>query len=301
MGHKTKNLKMQCNDALTSACAFGSSKHNAKQNGTASSAVFSFSTFKTYKQQSYYFAEWCKEMHPEAKTLAAARQYVGEWLQMQIARDLSPYTVRTAASAMAKIYGCTTADFGVKMPARSRENITRSRGRAKRDSGFNEAQNAELCEFLRSTGLRRAEATAMRGVWLRKVIAENGVPQYFIDLTQTKATKGGRPRLVPVHGDVALVVKMCEAAGEGKVFPGGINSHCDVHSYRAEYCARAYLSKARDVKTLQRSERYHCRKASSVYDREALRYVSACLGHNRIEIAPGNYMHALDKMQVSAV
>ena len=296
MGHKQKNLKMQCNDALTSACAFGSSKHKAKQNGTAASSVFSFSTFKTYKQQSYYFAEWCKEMHPEAKTLAAARQYVGEWLQLQIARDLSPYTVRTAASAMAKIYGCTTADFGVKMPARSRENITRSRGRAKRDSGFNEAQNAELCEFLRSTGLRRACATALRGSWLR--ITEEGV---FIDLTHTKATKGGRPRLVPVHGDVDLVVRLCTEAGEGKVFPGGINSHCDVHSYRAEYCARAYLSKARDVKTLKRSELYHCRKASAVYDREALRYASACLGHNRIEIAPGNYMHALDKVQVSAV
>ena len=290
MGHKHKNLRMQINDALTSALSFGSSKHQAKKNGTASKAIFSFSTFRTYKQQSYYFADYVREHHPEAKTLTAARQYVGEWLQMQIARDLSPYTIRTAASALAKVYGCTTDDFGVKLPARSRANITRSRGRAVRDKGFNEARNADLCEFLRSTGLRRAEATALRGSWLR--ITEEGV---FIDLTHTKATKGGRPRLVPVHGDVSLVVKMCEAAGEGKVFPGGINSHCDVHGYRAEYCARAYLSKARDVKTLPRSERYHCRGCSAVYDREALGYASRCLGHNRTEIVPGNYMHTLQK------
>lgn len=290
MGHKHKNLRMQINDALTSALSFGSSKHQAKKEGTASQFIFSFSTFKTYKQQSYYFADYIKATHPEAKTLAAARQYVGEWLQMQIARDLSPYTIRTAASALAKVYGCTTDDFGVKLPARSRANITRSRGRAVRDKGFNEARNADLCEFLRSTGLRRAEATALRGSWLR--ITEEGV---FIDLTHTKATKGGRPRLVPVHGDVALVVKMCEAAGEDKVFPGGINSHCDVHGYRAEFCARAYTSKARDVKTLPRSERYHCRGCSAVYDRAALKYASECLGHSRLEIVPGNYMHTLQK------
>lgn len=281
---------MQINDKLTAAQSFGSSKHQAKKNGTASSSVFSFSTFKTYKQQSYYFADYVREHHPEAKTLDAARQYVGEWLQMQIARELSPYTIRTAASALAKVYGCTTADFGVKLPARSRANITRSRRRVVRDEGFSEARNADLVEFLRSTGLRRAEATALRGSWLVKT--EDGV---FIDLTRTKATKGGRPRLVPVIGDVALVVKMCEMAGEGKVFADGINSHCDVHSYRAQYCARAYSAKARDVKTLPRSERYHCRGCSAVYDRAALKYASECLGHSRIDVVPGNYLHTLQK------
>lgn len=296
MGHKRKNLKMQCNDALTSACAFGQSKHEAKRSGTAVSSVFSFSTFKTYKQQSYYFADYVREYHPDAKTLTDARQYVGEWLQSQIARNLSPYTLRTAASAMAKIYGCKTSDFGVVLPARSRANITRSRGRVKRDKGFSEAQNADLCAFLRSTGLRRAEITACRGSWLRVIEdPESGSRQVFIDLTQTKATKGGRPRIVPVLGDVDVVVRLCMEAGEGKVFPGGINSHCDVHSYRAEYCVRAYNSKARDVKTLERSERYHCRGRSAVYDRAALKYASQCLGHERLEIVPGHYLHTLDK------
>lgn len=289
MGHKSKNLKMQINDKLQAALRLGTSKHEAKKNGVSSSGIYAKTTFKTYKQQAYIFAQYIKEKHPEAKTLEKARVFVGEWLQSQIDRGLSPYTIKTAASAMGKVYGCNINAFGVVLPARNRVNITRSRNRVKRDAGFSEAQNADLCEFLRSTGLRRAEAEGLRGSWLR--IDKDG--NAFISLDNPNVAKGGRYRLIPVIGDVDLVVRMCQEAGECKVFPGGINSHCDVHSYRAEYCARAYSSKARDVKTLERSERYHCRGRSAVYDREALHYASECLGHSRLEIVPSHYLHTL--------
>ena len=291
MGHKRKNLKMQINDRLQAALRLGMSKHEAKKDGTAASGIYSKQTFKTYKQQAYIFAAWLKENRPEVKTLEDARQYVGAWLESQVARGLSPYTLKTAASALGKVYGCNINDFGIKLPARNRENITRSRNRVKRDAGFSEAQNADLVSFLRSTGLRRAEAEGIRGTWLR--IDENG--NAFISLDNPNVAKGGKYRLIPVLGDVDVVVRMCQEAGEGKVFAGGINSHCDVHSYRAEYCARAYASVARDVKTLERAERYHCRGRSVVYDREALRYASRCLGHERAEIIPSHYLHTLDK------
>lgn len=291
MAHKRKNIKMQINDKLQDCLRLGNSKHQAKKQGIAASGIYSVQTYKTYKQQAYIFATWLKEHHPEVKTLEDAQKYVGEWLQSQITRGLSPFTIKTAASALGKVYGCSINAFGVELPSRNRENITRSRGRAKRDAGFSEEQNADLVSFLCSTGLRRAEAEGLRGSWLRIDDAGNA----FISLENPNVAKGGRYRLIPVIGDVALVIRMCQAAGDGKVFPNGIHSHCDVHSYRAEYCARAYKSKARDVKTLGRSERYHCRGCSAVYDREALVYASICCGHNRAEIIPSHYLHTLDK------
>lgn len=291
MAHKRKNIKMQINDKLQACLRLGTSKHQAKKDGNAASGIYSVQTYKTYKQQAYLYAEWLREHYPEVKSLEDAQKYVGEWLQSQITRGLSPFTIKTAASALGKVYGCNINSFGVELPSRNRENITRSRGRAKRDAGFSEEQNADLCAFLRSTGLRRSEAEGMRGTWLRIDDAGN----VFISLDNPNVAKGGRYRLIPVIGDVDLVVRMCQAAGEGKVFPNGIHSHCDVHSYRAEYCVRAYNSKARDVKTLERSERYHCRGRSAVYDRDALTYASKCLGHNRAEIIPSHYMHTLDK------
>ena len=103
MGHKRKNLKMQINDRLQAALRLGMSKHEAKKDGTAASGIYSKQTFKTYKQQAYIFAAWLKENRPEVKTLEDARQFVGAWLESQIARGLSPYTLKTAASALGKV------------------------------------------------------------------------------------------------------------------------------------------------------------------------------------------------------
>lgn len=61
------------------------------------------------------------------------------------------------------------------------------------------------------------------------------------------------------------------------------------------YACRAYKSKARDVSTLDTKEKYICRKdkAGVTYDRQAMKYASNQLGHNRIDVIAYSYLHNL--------
>lgn len=288
-----KTLYQLCGDRLHGLLRFGQSKKLHKDNGEPL-GIYSWETFKTYKRQARYFCDWLLEQGIKLRDLEAARPYVDEWLQSQIDRGLSPYTIKTAASAMAKVYGCTVRDF-TPTPSRSRANIKRSRQAAARDAGFSEEQNAELIEFCRSTGLRRAELAAVRGSWLYQTKDEDtGAVQWWLDLSQTKATKGGKPRQVPIMGDVELVYRLCKQAGDERVWPK-VHAHADIHSYRADYCKRVYLAHARDVAKLPRSERYHCQrdKAGTVYDRAAMIIASKALGHNRESVIAANYLYGL--------
>ena len=54
-----------------------------------------------------------------------------------------------------------------------------------------------------------------------------------------------------------------------------------------------YKRLARPVAFLERSERYVCRcdRAGVVYDKAAMKQVSRFLGHNRIEVIAGHYLH----------
>ena len=96
-----------------------------------------------------------------------------------------------------------------------------------RDKHFSEIRNADIVAFCRGTGLRRSELELVTG---DRLYQENGKTFLRID----RGTKGGRPRSVPVIGDVGRIRELCRSAGSGRVFPrvpGGM----DVHSYRAEY------------------------------------------------------------------
>ncbi|MBQ9199846.1 MAG: hypothetical protein IJ141_06660 [Lachnospiraceae bacterium] len=72
-------------------------------------------------------------------------------------KKLSAYTLKLDAAALAKLYQCPTEEFGVELPPRRRENITRSRGHAVRDDSFSLSNNAEIVNYCRGTGLRRQE------------------------------------------------------------------------------------------------------------------------------------------------
>lgn len=287
---RRKNLKMQTNDVLQSLCKFGQSKHQAKKEGTASEGIYSYETYHTYQQQCHRFCDWVRDGYPGTKMLSDARQYVDSYLQSMIDSDMSPFTIKTAASALAKLYQCRTTDF-IKTPARNRANITRSRGRAVRDQNFDEnsPENARLVRFCKACGLRRSELRVLRGSWY----IENPDGTAYIDLAHTSATKGGRPRTVPIlPEDIEFVRKMCRVAGDDKVFPV-VNENADVHSYRACYCRRLYDYHCPDITKMARKELYYCQKdkAGIVYHRDTLRICSEALGHSGISIIPSNYLH----------
>lgn len=286
MGHKNKkSLLQQMTAVYQNKLRIGESKHAHKIAGDATDYIFSWSTYKAYTKHARYFLTWAKNKY-KCKTLAQARQYADEWLQLRIdIEKKSAYTVKLELSALCKLYGDTAADY-IPTPPRLRKNIVRSRRQAVRDAHFSEANHADFCEFARSTGLRRAELKALTG---DKVLQENG--QWYIIVN--KMSKGRRPRKAPIVGNVSKIVSMMQAAGTGKVFEK-IPNGADIHSYRADYATQVYLNHARPLKSLPKEEIYYCRKdRKGVWlDRKAMGYASAALGHSqgRVSVVGEHYI-----------
>lgn len=280
MGHKNKkSLIRQVQERLDSMLAIGESKYIDKKYDLTKGKIYSWTTYRSYLQQCCQFARYCRDNH-HCKNLADCRQYVGEWMESR--QELSAYTQKLSASALCKLYGESLEELGISTKRAARNEITRSRGTAKRDSHFSEEKNADFVEFCRSTGLRRSEITKLRG---DQLLQEEG--QWYIQTTG----KGGRFRIIPICGDVELVVRKMQAAGTGKVWKK-VPQNADIHSYRADYASRIYLKYARPIEEIPRKERYICRKdkAGIVYDKIAMLEASRALGHNRISVVGAHYL-----------
>jgi hypothetical protein len=109
---KNKSLIRQVHDTLNEKKRFGESKYEAQKQGTSRDGIYSYSTFKTYLAKGCAFAKWVRENH-DCKTLADAHAFVDPYLQMHIDKGYSAWTQSTIASALAKIYRCSTKDFGI--------------------------------------------------------------------------------------------------------------------------------------------------------------------------------------------
>lgn len=273
----------------------GRDRHRDKKAGEDVRFIYSTRTYETYREQGRYFAAYAKQKG--YKTLDEAKEVIAEYLQMLIDNGKSGFSVRTAASAIGKIYGVNYGAFGVEMPNRKRSEITNNRGNSKMiESGHFSATTIEkYASILRCIGLRRSEALRARGADLMQ---ENG--KYFIWVPRGK---GGKYRKAVIQGtdeEIKAVIKLFEDAreraekgGDGLVWPSGIPRNLPVHRFRAEYAERVYKSVARPVEALQGHDRYCCRGdlAGVVYDRAALKYASEQLGHNRVSVVADNYLH----------
>lgn len=295
MGHKNKkSLTRQVQEAYESKLRIGHSKHKDKHDGVSENYIYSYGTLKSYIKEANYFVKFCKQNHG-CKTLEQCRPYVAEWIDSR--RHLSAYTLKLDLSALAKLYGVKSTDFGIETPPRLMSNITRSRGTKKRDEHFSEKRNADFVEFCKSTGLRRAELTALRGNML--ATDERG----RLCIAVTVGSKGGRPRLAPIIGNVDKIKAMMDAAGNNKVFDK-IPSGADIHSYRADYATAVYNQYARPLNKIPydrinkgtgkryQSEVYVCRaeNAGKKFDKKAMLEASHALGHNRICVVGEHYI-----------
>lgn len=293
MGHKNKkSLIRQVQEKLVSQMAAGDSRHLDKMVGpeVTSAKIYSYGTLDAYLQQCCDFVKFAKSEHG-AKSLEDCRPHVNEFLQRSIDSGKSNYTIKLQASALAKLYDCSSDQF-IGTPARHREDITRSRGEAVRDAHFSEVRNKALVDFCCSTGLRRHELAALTGDCLRQ--DSQGNYQIYV-----RSGKGGRSRQAPVMGtkdQLKNVVQLCTQAGQGKVF-SKVHNGADIHHYRAIYAERVYTSQARPVTTLQGSERYYCRGTmkGTIYDRAALRATSQALGHSRVSVVASHYLYSMEQ------
>ncbi len=274
-----KSIQQEGYEILRGMLRIGESKHIAKQKG-ALDGIYSYGTFKTYTKHTFHFLKWARREH-KCKDVAEARAYVDEWLNVEGA-GLSAYTIKLRASALAKLYSCSSKEF-ISTPPRRRQDIKRSRGPAVRDRHFSESVNADFVAFCCTTGLRRHEIAQ---VTAKSLVYIDGQPYLHVK------GKGGLWRDAPIIGPhAAAVVARISAAGDGSVWPQ-IPSNADIHGYRREYAQTIYAMYARDAATLPRAERYDCRRdlVGVHYDRAAMLIASRALGHNRISVIAGHYL-----------
>lgn len=282
-------------ERLKSLQRFGESKHLAKQeekircleegrtwNPARVEGIYSFKTYHVYKEHCLDFANWVRD-EKQVRDLDQARQYVGEYLQKQIDEGKSAWTIRLKAAACAKLYGCSSNEFGVKLPTRAREDIHRSRVERSHDKNFSECRNRDLVEFCRATGLRRKELE--RVTWRDVYRDERGRVMVHVE-----QGKGGREREVPVlRGREERVWEIREKAkeeGRERLFER-IPNRADIHSYRREYAMARYQELEREG--FGGREFYHRRDGRKL-DREILAEVSKNLGHNRIDVVARHYI-----------
>lgn len=279
---KKGSLLHQVKTALDEKLAIGESKFEDKKIGATADKIYSWNTYKTYLKHNIYFIQWAKENH-QIKSLDEGKKYVNEWLEMREKQGLSAYTVKLETSALMKLYSISSNEI-YKSNARYRANIQRSRGEKVRDKHFSEEKHKDLVRFCRATGLRRAELQQLRGTDLIEI---NGEP--FICVS--RGAKGGRHRNIPLAFEKDFIQALMRSKGEEKVFEKVPNG-ADIHSYRAEFATRLYKKLARDIDSLPKSEKYHCRKdlKGVCYDKKAMLEVSRALGHNRISVIAGHYI-----------
>jgi len=303
MGRENKKcLKMQAKEVFDGLQCLGRSKHDDKVqagreydrldnptmtkqeyiNAAIRDHIYSINTYGTYAKHNNYFIAWIEEKLPpkERRTLEQCRPYVAEWLQLRIDAGLSPYTIQTEAAGLGKLFQCPVSDFGVKIPERKRDGITRSREHVKRDYGFSLEKNADIINFCRGTGLRRKELETLRAEQL--IETPDG---YALAIRG----KGGRYREAPIVGPHAAEIVAKIKASDGLVWDS-VPSHMDVHSYRSDYATAIYTAYARD--DIPKGERYYCRgdRKGTVMDKPAMLRASRALGHNRLEVVAGHYI-----------
>lgn len=252
MRKKQKSIFDEVKDTLGSQLAIGQNKHQDKNNGDTDDKIYSWNTFRSYQKHSFEFVNWARDVEKnphiteqlghKPRNLKEIRSFVGEWIEGEISRGMSAPTVHLKAAALAKLYRCSSMDFGVKLPERHRADITRSRSDAKRDDHFSEENNVDLVTFCKCTGLRRSELMLIRGEDLS--IGKDG----NLYLTITRGTKGGRPRISKLCGsseELERIKTICEEKGKRKLFP--YVPEADIHGYRSVYCCRIYKAAARNL------------------------------------------------------
>lgn len=280
-------MSYQVKQILGSQQCYGRSKHADKRAGNDyhPHGIYSVSTFDSYVKQSTAFGEWCKAEHG-CKTIESCQPYITEYLD-HYSEGKSNSSVHTAKYSIQKLYDALQPGFKVDYAHGKRERalITKNRSEIKDVKDFNEVKHAALIEFGKATGLRRHELLKIRS---KDVNLEAG--------TIVVKGKGGKVRelkMLEISPHNRFIQKIETARPDDLVFQKhDVPSRTPEHRCRRAYAQELYRQLARPVSQIPKEDRYVCRKdkAGVIYDKKAMRIVSANLGHGRIDVIANNYL-----------
>ncbi len=310
MSRYNNSLTHQAAIILKGKLAIGTPRHGIDK--AKDDKIHSITTYKNYKKILKQFIKWLRINHPDASSINKAVKYTPEWLSSLEAAGLSAWSVKTYRAAINKFYGIKPGDEYYYVTAvRQRSAIKRSRHTDTTSRSKNDERNS-ITDFCKATGLRRRELEALKGSdlydfdELEALRLRSDDPKDIAALANAmaighkgsfvlvKSGKGGKRRYAPVIGNNSeeVIQKIKSTPGDKKVW-GRVSKSIDIHALRAQYSADLYKAIARDVSTIQKKDKYFCRKelAGVVLDKNAMKKVSLALGHNRINIIAYSYAY----------
>ena len=298
---KNKSMRWQVEHELLAKLCIGQKKHEAKEkekerikgehlvkgqkkkNKIKLDGIYSWSTYNSYKKHSIAFAEWVKKKFG-CKTLESAKSHVQDYLNYRMSLNLSAWTIKLDANAIAKLYGVEAEELGIHTPDRRRKDIKRSRFDCKHDNHISKEKNKDLIGFCKGTGLRRHELAA--------VTPEDIKYEEDRLIVHVKQGKGGKQRVVQVLGEYYSYAEKYIGLPKSETIFKKIPKNLDIHGYRAEFACAWYKKLARPLENLTRKQKYYCKgdMKGIVYDKRAMIMVSKMLGHERINVIASNYL-----------
>lgn len=246
--------------------------------------IHSFVTRSVYQRHILRFINWARQEHGINRLDhldKRADELATEYLNGHITDNYSPYSLQTERAALRMFFSNRDIAGAVLLPARQRQNITRSRGPAKHDKHFQPLHWQAQINFLKATGLRREEIRDLR---VGEVFPDPEAGFLVVYVRHGKGGKARSVRVLPGHEqDVRSVIDGRKP--DEHVFDH-LAKHMDIHSYRREYAQALYLYYALGRELPSAQGRLH----PTDYDRDAAAQVTWSLGHNRIDVVLRHYI-----------
>ena len=263
----------------------GNSKREAKAaHSGVSPYIHSEASYKTYQQQVARYGDWLTANHPGVNYNTAG-QYVQEYIDSMKAQKMSAWTQQLARAAIGKALGVAPTSLA-QTNKRHANNIMRGRVETEHAAAaaVKYADDMSICECV---GIRHNKEG-------KQVTPDNCNWKDGHIESINLIGKGGRPRtavVLPGKGRDLLEAR-CQTAKTGSTPLLGSMTGCNVHGARAKYAAGCYakaLSEGRGNGQMYSPKGKGLQKA---YDKGALDYVNAQLGHGagRYDVAVYNYL-----------
>ena len=297
---KGGSIEYQVLKVLDSITAFGVSKletrkaiaalagPDVKYKDVRSPLIHSITTKEDYKKWALTGVDWVREHFGVRKLSQVKMEHVKAWLESRKAQGDSPWTLKLAGAAMAKVLNVGYREFGFDYPPTLLKGITRGRVETGASKAWGDT-HPDVRDLGRACGLRRME---MEGLKLEHfVVQKDG--SVWLHITKDLA-KGGKERDVEPLKDkrsqevVEAWHEKAKALGQGKRVVGRLSKSYNEHYQRAYYCKHKY----QEMENLDRPREFlWVRRDGTVYDKIAMLKASYYGGHGRMDVLVRHYWY----------
>jgi integrase len=289
----------QVKKALQAVFTPGESRHAGKQDGTAGEHIYSIGAMKTYLSCDIVFARWVRAEFGEKFIGGVTPEMVERFIRNLHERDMSHATINKYVAAITKLdaglraVGWRSGDAPELVPV-----DLYSRHADARPAPYSAEQARQIIDHLRRICPDRRLALAAEAAWRGGLRISELAGLRVTEISETgwtlnldgHATKGGRPRVVPLNDVGREFFSNLRAPAQRRdgryVFRDHKGLPRELQRWLNRACRELGIghSRVHDFRAAYANQLYERLIAAGASDRQARRDVAAALGHGRIDV-----------------